>query len=45
MRCSNIDNEKKDGSLRKYIDYHQLNKITIKSKNPIPHIYDLFDQL
>ena len=36
---------KKDGSLRMYIDYRQLNKVTIKNKYPIPRIVDLFDQL
>ncbi|KAH0669267.1 hypothetical protein KY285_023426 [Solanum tuberosum] len=36
---------KKDGSLRMCIDYHQLNKVTIKNKYPLPRIDDLFDQL
>ncbi|KAA3470586.1 RNA-directed DNA polymerase-like protein [Gossypium australe] len=27
------------------IDYHQLNKLTIKNKYPLPRIDDLFDQL
>ena len=36
---------KKAGSLRMCIDYRQLNKVTIKNKNPIPKIDDLFDQL
>ncbi|KAH0773395.1 hypothetical protein KY290_010532 [Solanum tuberosum] len=36
---------KKDGSLRMCIDYHQLNKMTIKNKYPLPRIDDLFDQL
>ncbi|GJX41706.1 retrovirus-related pol polyprotein from transposon TNT 1-94 [Tanacetum coccineum] len=36
---------KKDGSLRMCIDYHVLNKVTIKNKYPIPLIADLFDQL
>ncbi|WMV59176.1 hypothetical protein MTR67_052561 [Solanum verrucosum] len=35
----------KDGSMRKCIDYRQLNKDTIKNKYPFPHIDDLFDQL
>ena len=35
----------KDGSLRMCIDYHQLNKVTIKNKYPLPRIYYLFDQL
>ena len=37
--------EKKDGSLRMCVDYHQLNDDTIKNKYPLPMIYDLFDQL
>nr|XP_009780412.1 PREDICTED: uncharacterized protein LOC104229458 [Nicotiana sylvestris] len=27
------------------IKYRKLNKVTIKNKYPLPHIYDLFDQL
>ena len=37
--------KKKDGSLRMCIDYHQLNKVTIMNKYPLPRIDDLFDQL
>ena len=37
--------KKKDGSLRMYIDYRQLNKVTIKNKYLLPRIDDLFDQL
>ncbi|KAG8482995.1 hypothetical protein CXB51_021864 [Gossypium anomalum] len=37
--------KKKDGSMRLYIDYRQLNKVTIKNKYPLPRIDDLFDQL
>lgn len=37
--------KKKNGSLRMYIDYRTLNKVTIKNKYPIPLITDLFDQL
>ncbi|XP_070008339.1 uncharacterized protein [Nicotiana sylvestris] len=36
---------KKDGSLRMFIDYRQLNKVTIKNKYPLPQIDDLFNQL
>jgi hypothetical protein len=36
---------KKDGSLRLCIDYHELNRVTIKNKYPLPRIDDLFDQL
>ena len=35
----------KDGTLCLCIDYHQLNKMTIKNRYPLPHIDDLFDQL
>ena len=37
--------KKKYGTLRLYIDYRQLNKVTIKNKYPLPRIDDLFDQL
>ena len=37
--------KKKDGTLRLCIDYRELNKLTIKNKNPLPRIDDLFDQL
>jgi len=37
--------KKKDGTLHLYIDYRQLNKVTIKNRYPLPHIDDLFDQL
>jgi len=36
---------KKDGSSRLYVDYRQLNKLTIKNKYPMPRIDDLLDQL
>ena len=36
---------KKDGSLRMYINYCQLNKVTVKNKYPLPRIDDLFDQV
>ena len=45
MRCSILFLKKKDGSLRMSIDYHQLNKVTVKNKYPLPQIDDLFDQL
>ena len=35
--------KKKDGTLRLCIDYHQLNKMTIKNIYPFPHTDDLFD--
>ncbi|KAI3443818.1 hypothetical protein Pfo_000483 [Paulownia fortunei] len=37
--------KKKDGILRLFIDYRELNKITVKNKYPLPRIDDLFDQL
>jgi hypothetical protein len=37
--------KKKDGNMRLCIDYHQLNKVTIKNKYPLPRIDDLLDQL
>ena len=37
--------KKKDRSMRMCIDYHELNKVTIKNKYPLPRIDDLFDQL
>ena len=36
---------KKDGYMCMYIDYRHMNKVTIRSKYPIPPIDDLFDQL
>ncbi|GKC45995.1 putative reverse transcriptase domain-containing protein [Tanacetum coccineum] len=35
----------KDGSFRMCIDYRKLNKLTVKSRCPLPRIDDLFDQL
>ncbi|KAI3770409.1 hypothetical protein L6452_01541 [Arctium lappa] len=37
--------KKKDGSMRMCIDYHELNKLTVKNKYPLPRIDDLFYQL
>ncbi|GJT46089.1 putative reverse transcriptase domain-containing protein [Tanacetum coccineum] len=37
--------EKKDGALRTYIDYQDLNKLTIRNRYPLPRIDDLFNQL
>ena len=37
--------KKKDGTFRLCIDYHQLNKVTVKNKYSLPWIDDLFDQL
>ncbi|GJZ71824.1 putative reverse transcriptase domain-containing protein [Tanacetum coccineum] len=37
--------KKKDGALHMFIDYRELNKLTIKNRYPLPRINDLFDQL
>ncbi|GJU51434.1 putative reverse transcriptase domain-containing protein [Tanacetum coccineum] len=37
--------KKKDGSFQICIDYHELNKMTVKNQYPLPRIDDLFDQL
>jgi hypothetical protein len=37
--------KKKDGTLRMCIDYHALNKLTIRNRFPLPRIDELFDQL
>jgi hypothetical protein len=37
--------DKKDKTLCMHIDYHTLNKITIKNNYPLPWIYNLFDRL
>ncbi|GJQ98606.1 putative reverse transcriptase domain-containing protein [Tanacetum coccineum] len=37
--------KKKDGSFCMCIDYHELNKLTIKNRYPLPRIDDLFGQL
>ena len=35
----------KDGTLKLCIDYRHVNKVTVKNKNPLPRIDDLFDQM
>lgn len=37
--------KKKDGTLRLYIDYREINQITIRNQYPLPRIDDLFTQL
>nr|GEW49415.1 putative reverse transcriptase domain, ribonuclease H-like domain, retroviral aspartyl protease [Tanacetum cinerariifolium] len=37
--------KKKDGSFTMYIDYRELNKLTVKNRYPLLRIDDLFDQL
>ena len=34
---------KKDGSMRLYIDYRELNQVMIKNRYPLPSIDELFD--
>ena len=36
---------KKDKTLRLFIDYRQVNRVTIKNRYSLPRIDDLFDQL
>ncbi|KAL8103666.1 hypothetical protein AgCh_028023 [Apium graveolens] len=45
MRAPVLFVKKNDGIMRWFIDYHELNKLTIKNKYPLPRIDDLFDQL
>ncbi|XP_073289590.1 uncharacterized protein [Primulina huaijiensis] len=37
--------KKKDDSMRLCIDYREMNRVTVKSKYPLPRIENLFDQL
>ncbi|GJW59882.1 putative reverse transcriptase domain-containing protein [Tanacetum coccineum] len=37
--------KKKDGSFRMCINYRELNKLTVKNRDPLPRIDELFDQL
>nr|GFA93283.1 putative reverse transcriptase domain-containing protein [Tanacetum cinerariifolium] len=37
--------KKKDGSFKMFIDYWELNKLTVKNRYPLLKIDDLFDQL
>ena len=37
--------KKKDGSMRRCIDYRELNKVIVRNKYPLPRIDDLFYQL
>jgi hypothetical protein len=37
--------KKNDGTLRLFIDFRQLNKVTVNNMYPLPRINDLFDQL
>jgi hypothetical protein len=34
--------KKNDGTLRLYIDFRQLNKVTVKDEYPFPQIDDIF---
>ena len=37
--------KKEDGSFRRCVDYHELNKLAVKNRYPLPRIDDLFDQM
>ncbi|XP_047267518.1 uncharacterized protein LOC124897941 [Capsicum annuum] len=45
FRAPVLFQKKKGGTLRLCIDYHALNKVTVKNKYLIPLIADLFDRL
>nr|GEZ05536.1 hypothetical protein [Tanacetum cinerariifolium] len=45
MESIGFVSKKKDGSFRMYIDYHELNKLSVKNRYLLPRIDDLFDQL
>ena len=36
---------KKDGSQHTCIDYHELSRVTLQNRYPLPRIDDLFDRL
>src|SRR5437588_12145262 len=37
--------KKKDDTLRIYVDYRALNKLTIKNQYPLPYIDEIFDRV
>ena len=37
--------KKKDGTMQMCINYHELKRMTIKNRYPLPRIDDLFDQV
>ena len=45
MGCSALFVKKVNGGIRMFIDYQQLNKVTIRNKYPLFWVDDLFDQL
>nr|GEZ46427.1 hypothetical protein [Tanacetum cinerariifolium] len=45
ISTSAFEDARTDRSFHMCIDYHELNKLTIKNRYPLPRIDDLFDQL
>ncbi|WMV30688.1 hypothetical protein MTR67_024073 [Solanum verrucosum] len=40
-----LNDQLKDGTMRMFMDYRQMNKVTVKNNYSLPRIDDLFDQL
>lgn len=43
-RASVLFVKKKDGTMRMFVDYYQLNKLMVKNRYPLPRIDNLFNQ-